>query len=64
MTHLAARAAGDSDPTTLEPIQAHRDVVIGALRDRDITVRRQGLDLLYSMCDAANSQKIVGELLR
>ncbi|KAK3118009.1 hypothetical protein LTR53_000045 [Teratosphaeriaceae sp. CCFEE 6253] len=64
MTHLAARAAGDADPTTLEPIQAHRDVVIGALRDRDITVRRQGLDLLYSMCDAANSQKIVGELLR
>lgn len=58
MTHLAVRAE------TLDPIKKHQDIIIGSLRDRDITVRRQGLDLLYSMCDATNSQKIVHELLK
>ncbi|UJO19791.1 AP-2 complex subunit alpha [Fulvia fulva] len=58
MTHLAVRAE------TMEPIKKHQDIIIGSLRDRDITVRRQGLDLLYSMCDSTNSQKIVHELLK
>lgn len=58
MTHLAVMA------DTLDPIKKHQDLIIGSLRDRDITVRRQGLDLLYSMCDSSNSQKIVHELLK
>ncbi|PSR77764.1 adaptin N terminal region-domain-containing protein [Coniella lustricola] len=58
MTHLAARAE------TLDPIKQHQDVIIGSLKDRDISVRRKGLDVLYSMCDATNAQPIVGELLR
>lgn len=58
MTHLAARAE------TLDPIKQHQDIIIGSLKDRDISVRRKGLDLLYSMCDASNAQPIVGELLR
>lgn len=57
MTHLAARA------DTLDPIKQHQDVILGSLRDRDISVRRKGLDLLYSMCDSSNAQAIVGELL-
>jgi len=57
MTHLAARAE------TLDPIKQHQDVILGSLKDRDISVRRKGLDLLYSMCDATNAQAIVGELL-
>lgn len=58
MTHLAARAE------TLDPIKKHQSIIIGSLRDRDISVRRQGLDLLYSMCDPSNAQAIVQELLR
>ena len=58
MTHLAARAE------TLEPIKQHQDVIVGSLKDRDISVRRKGLDLLYSMCDSTNSVPIVSELLR
>jgi AP-2 complex subunit alpha len=58
MTHLAARAE------TLDPIKKHQAIIIGSLRDRDISVRRQGLDLLYSMCDPTNAQAIVNELLR
>ncbi|KAI9673463.1 MAG: hypothetical protein M1817_002925 [Caeruleum heppii] len=58
MTHLAARAE------TLDPIKKHQNIIIGSLRDRDISVRRKGLDLLYSMCDPSNSQPIVSELLK
>ncbi|KAH6996804.1 adaptin N terminal region-domain-containing protein [Ilyonectria destructans] len=57
MTHLAARAE------TLDPIKQHQDIILGSLKDRDISVRRKGLDLLYSMCDSSNAQVIVGELL-
>ena len=58
MTHFAARAE------TLDPIKRHQSIILGSLRDRDISVRRKGLDLLYSMCDATNSRPIVGELLK
>lgn len=58
MTHFAARAE------TLDPIKRHQDVIIGSLRDRDISVRRKALDLLYSMCDLSNAQPIVNELLK
>ncbi|KAK3387588.1 adaptin N terminal region-domain-containing protein [Podospora didyma] len=57
MTHLAARA------DTLDPIKQHQDIILGSLKDRDISVRRKGLDLLYSMCDSTNARAIVGELL-
>ena len=58
MTHFAARSE------TLDPIKRHQNIIIGSLRDRDISVRRKGLDLLYSMCDPSNSQPIVNELLK
>ncbi|MCJ1243317.1 hypothetical protein MMC30_000514 [Trapelia coarctata] len=58
MTHFAARAE------TLDPIKRHQNVILGSLRDRDISVRRKGLDLLYSMCDPSNAQPIVNELLK
>lgn len=58
MTHFAARAE------TLDPIKKHQNIIIGSLRDRDISVRRKGLDLLYSMCDTTNARPIVNELLR
>ena len=58
MTHFAARS------DTLDPIKRHQSIIIGSLRDRDISVRRKGLDLLYSMCDTTNAQPIVNELLR
>jgi AP-2 complex subunit alpha len=58
MTHLAARAE------TLDPIKQHQEIIIASLRDRDISVRRKGLDLLYSMCDLSNAHTIVSELLK
>lgn len=58
MAHLAARAE------SLEAIKKHQTTIILSLRDKDISVRRRALDLLYSMCDVDNSEIIVGELLR
>jgi AP-2 complex subunit alpha len=58
LAHLAARA------DSLEPIKKHQGTIILSLRDKDISVRRRALDLLYSMCDVDNSELIVGELLR
>lgn len=58
MTHLAARAE------TLDPIKRHQNIILASLRDRDISVRRKGLDLLYSMCDATNARGVVSELLK
>lgn len=58
MAHLAARA------NSLKPIKRHQNTIIHSLRDKDISVRRRALDLLYSMCDVDNSEVIVGELLR
>lgn len=58
MAHLAAVSE------SLSPVKKHQDIIIASLKDRDISVRRRGLDLLYSMCDTSNSKVIVGELLR
>ncbi|PWN51031.1 putative alpha-adaptin C [Violaceomyces palustris] len=58
MAHLAACA------DSLEPIKMHQDTIILSLRDKDISVRRRGLDLLYSMCDVTNAKVIVAELLK
>lgn len=58
MAHLAACSE------SLEPIKLHQSTIILSLRDKDISVRRRGLDLLYSMCDVDNARNIVAELLR
>ncbi|GAA6049489.1 hypothetical protein JCM3770_007364 [Rhodotorula araucariae] len=58
MAHLAARS------DNLEAIKRHQSTIMQSLRDKDISVRRRGLDLLYSMCDTSNSKAIVGELLK
>ena len=58
LTHLAARSE------TLDPIKKHQSMILGSLRDRDISVRRKGLDLIYSMVDTENAESIVNELMR
>ncbi|RKP26851.1 AP-2 complex subunit alpha-1 [Syncephalis pseudoplumigaleata] len=57
MAHLAAF------PDSLAAVKVHLDTILTSLRDKDISVRRRALDLLYSMCDRDNARIIVGELL-
>ncbi|KAI9202948.1 Adaptor protein complex AP-2 alpha subunit [Polychytrium aggregatum] len=49
---------------SLETIQQHQETIIESLKDKDISVRRRALDLLYCMCDGNNSRTIVSELLQ
>ncbi|KAJ2810698.1 hypothetical protein H4S07_002523, partial [Coemansia furcata] len=58
MAHLAAYI------DSLDTIKTYQGVIIQSLRDRDVSVRRRALDLLYSMCDVASAKPIVSELLR
>ncbi|KAJ3116086.1 hypothetical protein HDU96_010461 [Phlyctochytrium bullatum] len=59
MAHLAATGSDGC----LEALKNSQDVIIGSLRDKDISVRRRALDVLYSMCDETNAREIVAELL-
>lgn len=58
MAHLAAHEE------SLDYLRKHQQTVLLALRDKDVSVRRRALDLLYSMCDASNAKSTVQELLR
>ncbi|VVT58270.1 uncharacterized protein SAPINGB_P006122 [Magnusiomyces paraingens] len=46
------------------PISSHLITITQSLRDRDISVRRKAIDLLYSICNASNVRTIVNELLK
>lgn len=46
------------------PISKYLITIIQSLRDRDISVRRKAIDLLYSICNADNVRVIVSELLK
>jgi AP-2 complex subunit alpha len=48
---------------TTSAIQEHQATVIEALRDKDVSIRRRALDLLYEMCDSRNCKEIVAELI-
>ena len=48
---------------TSTAIQEHQATVIEALRDKDVSIRRRALDLLYEMCDSKNCKEIVAELI-
>ena len=41
----------------------HEESIIKSLKDKDISLRRRALDVLYSMCDSENSEVVVGQLL-
>ncbi|KAJ3213497.1 hypothetical protein HDU67_002831 [Dinochytrium kinnereticum] len=59
MAHLAATGSDNC----LEAIKKSQETIISSLRDKDISVRRRALDLLYSMCDETNARVVVSELL-
>lgn len=46
------------------PIKQHQATVLKSLKDRDISVRRRALDLMYSMTDSSNAKSVISELIR
>ncbi|KAI9226673.1 MAG: Adaptor protein complex AP-2 alpha subunit [Piptocephalis tieghemiana] len=59
MCHLTASGTMEA----VAHVRSHQETVVLALRDRDVSVRRRALDLLYSMCTPGNARGIVAELL-
>jgi AP-2 complex subunit alpha len=57
MSHIAA----SGDP--LKTLPVYQQTVLRALSDKDISIRRRALDVLYSMCSPDNCRDIVHELL-
>ena len=44
-------------------VKKHQATVLVSLKDADISIRRQALDLLFVMCDTDNAERIVDELV-
>jgi len=49
------------DPS--EHVHKLQTTIFSSLRDPDISIRRQALNMIYGMCDRNNSQEVVSELL-
>ncbi|KAJ1674022.1 hypothetical protein EV182_004124, partial [Spiromyces aspiralis] len=58
MSHLAAYVDYNTE------LKKYHPVIVQSLRDRDVSVRRRALDLMYSMCSISNAKGTVMELLR
>ncbi|ESO10058.1 hypothetical protein HELRODRAFT_109416 [Helobdella robusta] len=47
-----------------DAVKKHQETVINSLKtEKDVSVRQRAVDLLYAMCDRANVQEIVSEML-
>jgi AP-2 complex subunit alpha len=44
-------------------LDQHRELILAQMHESDISVKRQALNLLYSICSTENWQEIVDELL-
>lgn len=42
----------------------HQKSISASLKDADISIRRRGLDLLFTMCNTNTAPEIVDELLK
>jgi AP-2 complex subunit alpha len=50
-------------PSALPTLQSLQSPILANLQDKDISVRRRGLDLVFVMTDSSNAKAIVTELL-
>ena len=44
-------------------IQKHLNTILYSLRDRDASIRRRALDLIFLLCDQVSATNVVNELL-
>ncbi|QPG74134.1 hypothetical protein FOA43_001456 [Brettanomyces nanus] len=60
LLQIAAR----NDKSSVAAIYKHFSLVSLLLRDRDVSIRRRALDLVYMVCNSNNIEKICSELLK
>ena len=61
---LSAMWAIAGRPELRQQLKLSTSTVMHGLRDRDLSVRRQTLDLVYTLCDQENAKTVVTELVR
>jgi hypothetical protein len=50
-------------PDATKELLQHQNLVAGALKTKDITIRRECVQILYMICNRKSVSKIVGDLL-
>lgn len=50
-------------PSAVSATYGHLSKILALLKDRDISIRRKSLDLLYTICDSSSVENICSELL-
>ncbi|KAF8821456.1 adaptin n terminal region domain-containing protein [Cardiosporidium cionae] len=60
---LDAMARMAYDPVAAGSLKRYTDQIISQLREGDISIKRQSLNLLYGLCDKENWSYIINELL-
>jgi AP-2 complex subunit alpha len=53
-----------NEPVYMKAIQQQEESIVASCQDKDVSVRRQALDVLYRMCDESNGARIIAELLK
>ncbi|KAG5355227.1 AP-2 complex subunit alpha [Yarrowia sp. E02] len=66
LARLAARyeVSSQMSENSVLPVKKFLVTVLGNLKDKDISIRRKSLDVLYCVCDSSNVKTIVAELLK
>jgi AP-2 complex subunit alpha len=59
---MMSKIASYGDPSNR--LRKYQDDIMVCLKDLDVSVQKQALDLLYRMCDFENAKTIVAELLK
>ncbi|QSL66123.1 hypothetical protein MERGE_000498 [Pneumocystis wakefieldiae] len=49
--------------STFEPFRKYQDIIIQSLKDKDISIQKKALELLYYTCDSNNTKTIIDELI-
>ncbi|KAG4304849.1 hypothetical protein PORY_001902 [Pneumocystis oryctolagi] len=57
LTHLAKHMS------TFESFKKHQDIIIQSLKDKDMSIQKKALELLYCICDSDNTKTIVEKLI-
>jgi len=58
------KIAARGDTESMETISKHFDLVFTLLRDRDVSIRRRALDLIYMSSNSENIEHVCTELLK
>lgn len=64
MTRLAQLANREGMARVLLQLREHEEVILASLDEKDDSIRKRSLDLVFAMCNVANAREVVQRLLK